>query len=124
MQPANRARIFSCASAGAIQLLFGPASSLLRVHTKVRCSTRATSEGLERARWQPGNSFSLSFNSSPLAFSCSRQPRDFALGTFAPVDRSWLGQVTDRFHPFGDLRGKFRQREDGVRGSGHAFQSL
>ena len=30
MQPANSASIFACASAGAIQLLFGPASSLSR----------------------------------------------------------------------------------------------
>ena len=46
--PSNSASIFACASAGAIQWLFGPASSLLGVQTKVRCSTRATSDGCER----------------------------------------------------------------------------
>ena len=48
MQPANSASIFACASAGAIQWLLGPASSCCGVQTKVRCSTRATSLGLER----------------------------------------------------------------------------
>ena len=36
--------------AGAIQLLVGPASSLVGVQMKVRCSTRATSFGLDRCR--------------------------------------------------------------------------
>ena len=50
MQPSNsgvqRARVIS---SGAIQLLVGPASSLLREQMKVRSSTRATSLG-SRAR--------------------------------------------------------------------------
>ena len=40
----------ACASAGAIQLLFGPASSFSAVQTKVRCSVRATSCGALRCR--------------------------------------------------------------------------
>ena len=48
------ARILARASLGAIQVLLGPASSGFVVHTKVRCSTRATSEGCERARKQFG----------------------------------------------------------------------
>ena len=50
MQPLYRASISAWASSGAIQLLFGPASAGLWVQTKVRCSTRATSEGLDRCR--------------------------------------------------------------------------
>jgi len=48
--PANRPSTLRCASAGSIQLLFGPASPLFFVQMKVRCSTRATSEGCERCR--------------------------------------------------------------------------
>jgi len=40
MQPANNASTLRCASAGSIQLLFGPASSLSFVQMNVRCSTR------------------------------------------------------------------------------------
>jgi hypothetical protein len=50
MQPANNASTLRCASAGSIQLLFGPASSLSFVQMNVRCSTRATSDGCERCR--------------------------------------------------------------------------
>ena len=46
MQPANSASIFACAASGSIQLLLGPASYSWGVQTKVRCSTRATSEGI------------------------------------------------------------------------------
>ena len=48
MQPSNSASICAWPSAGAIQWLFGPASSCSLVQTKVRCSTRATSSGCER----------------------------------------------------------------------------
>ncbi len=67
MQPRNRSRILACASSGAIQLLFGPASSFEREQMKVRCSTRATSLGLERARLQPGKNSGLSGLSSTVA---------------------------------------------------------
>ena len=40
----------SLPSAGAIQLLVGPASSRVRVQMKVSCSVRATSEGWLRCR--------------------------------------------------------------------------
>ncbi len=56
MQPVKSAFILARASLGSIQLLFGPASSLFFEQMKVRCSTRATSLGCERAMWQPGNS--------------------------------------------------------------------
>jgi hypothetical protein len=45
MEPSKSAPTFFFASAGAIQLLFGPASSFCVVQTKVRCSVRATSVG-------------------------------------------------------------------------------
>ena len=48
--PSNMAPGFASAASGAIQLLLGPASSLVGVQMKVRCSTRATSLGLERWR--------------------------------------------------------------------------
>jgi len=52
--PSNSAPTFRFASAGAIQLLLGPASSFSDVQMKVRCSVRATSEGSERCRKQSG----------------------------------------------------------------------
>src|SRR3954467_4712497 len=74
MQPLNKSRIFACASDGAIQLLLGPASSLFVVQMNVRCSTRATSDGCEYARWQPGNVVGLSCLSSPVFSSdCLRR---------------------------------------------------
>src|SRR5580698_5550720 len=99
MQPANRARIFSCASLGDIQLLFGPASSLLRLQTKVRCSTRATSEGFERARWQPGNSFSFSSNRSPLACSWAvRRSISSSEPSHQYTEAGWVRLRTDSTH--------------------------
>ncbi len=50
MQLRNRPVSFSFISAGSIQLLLGPASTLRREQMKVRSSTRATSLGSERAR--------------------------------------------------------------------------
>jgi hypothetical protein len=54
MAPLNRALSPVCSSsrisAGAIQLLVGPASSFFSLQMKVRSSTRATSLGLVTAR--------------------------------------------------------------------------
>ncbi len=50
MQPLNSPRSVAFISLGSTQLLFGPASLLLRGQTKVRSSMRATSFGSERAR--------------------------------------------------------------------------
>jgi hypothetical protein len=50
IEPLNNAPTFCFASAGAIQLLFGPASACCAVQTKVRCSVRATSLGSLRCR--------------------------------------------------------------------------
>ena len=50
MQPLNRPSSSSRISAGARQLLVGPASCSRSVQMNVRSSTRATSFGEERAR--------------------------------------------------------------------------
>ena len=63
--PSNSASTFACAAAGSIQLLFGPASSLLFVQTNVKCSTRATSVGWERCSQQFGCVSPLSAISVP-----------------------------------------------------------
>ena len=48
--PLKYAPALALASAGAIQLLVGPASSFSRLLMKVSCSVRATSEGWLRCR--------------------------------------------------------------------------
>jgi hypothetical protein len=50
MAPSNSAPTLRLASAGSIQLLVGPASSLAGEQMKVRCSVRATSDESERWR--------------------------------------------------------------------------
>ena len=50
MQPAKRPFSVRRISAGATQLLVGPASSELSLQMNVRSSTRATSEGSDSAR--------------------------------------------------------------------------
>src|SRR3954471_14410271 len=50
MQPSNSGCSVARMSAGAIQLLVGPASSFFCEQMKVRSSTRATSPGSEHAR--------------------------------------------------------------------------
>ena len=50
MEPLKSLARASRISAGSLQLLVGPASSSFSEQMKVRSSTRATSEGSERAR--------------------------------------------------------------------------
>jgi hypothetical protein len=50
MAPLKSGVSLAIASAGGIQLLFGPASSFRSVQTKVRCSVRATSCDALRCR--------------------------------------------------------------------------
>src|SRR5207248_10915787 len=52
--PFNRPRSFVYVSPGSDQLLVGPASSFVGVQTNVNCSTRATSFGFERYKYECG----------------------------------------------------------------------
>src|SRR3954451_15339971 len=54
MQPSNRPRSSAFISWGSRQLFVGPASSSVREQMNVRSSTRATSAGSERARYEFG----------------------------------------------------------------------
>ena len=67
MAPVN----FSCRvafiSLGSAQWFVGPASSSFSQQMKVRDSTRATSDGLERARKELGRFSSLSLVNMPLS---------------------------------------------------------
>ena len=65
--PASSARI----SSGSRQLFVGPASAGSGEQMKVRSSTRATSPGSERARYDPGRSSGLSSISVPAPTSLS-----------------------------------------------------
>ena len=67
MQPANRPSSVARISAGAIQLLVGPASSRCSVQMKVRSSTRATSVGSDQARKEPGRLAGFSGRRVPAA---------------------------------------------------------
>ena len=57
-------------SAGSLQLLVGPASPSFCEQMKVRSSTRATSDGLEWARYELGRLASESFSNVPPSTSC------------------------------------------------------
>ena len=50
MQPSNNSRSVARISCGSRQLFVGPASSSVAEQMNVRSSTRATSDGSERAR--------------------------------------------------------------------------
>src|SRR5260370_31620418 len=58
--PLSSSRSFAYVSVGSAQLFVGPASSFVGVQTKVNCSTRATSFGLDRCRYERRNFFSFS----------------------------------------------------------------
>ena len=93
----NVARI----SSGATQLLLGPASSSLALHTKVRSSMRATSSGSERARKQPGRFFSFNRISMPEA-TISLHKRSYS--SFDPSHHTmrsgWVILATSATHAF------------------------
>src|SRR6201995_218112 len=55
MQPRYRSVMMDRISAGSIQLLVGPASISFSEQMKVRDSTRATSEGSDKARYEFGS---------------------------------------------------------------------
>src|SRR4249920_1744377 len=70
MHPRYRSVIVDFISAGATQLLVGPALSSLALQMYVRSSTRATSSGSEAAQNELGLLSSSSLTSVPAATSC------------------------------------------------------
>src|SRR6266496_388364 len=62
--PLSRPCNFEYVSAGSDQLFVGPASAFVGVQIKVNCSTRATSFGFERCKYERGAFFSFSFIST------------------------------------------------------------
>jgi len=73
MQPENKPSSVERISAGAAQLLVGPASSRSSLQMNVRSSTRATSCGSERARYEFGRFSGFSRRSVPVATICSHK---------------------------------------------------
>src|SRR3954447_18246911 len=69
MQPAKSLSSASRISEGSRQLFVGPASSSRSEQMNVRSSTRATSDGLERAREELGRLASESFSKVPASTS-------------------------------------------------------
>src|SRR5437764_1393013 len=55
--PLRSSRSFAYVSVGSAQLFVGPASCFVGVQTKVNCSTRATSFGFDRCRYECGTFF-------------------------------------------------------------------
>src|SRR5947208_9449974 len=70
IEPLKRSVSVSRISCGSRQLLVGPASASSSEQMKVRSSTRATSPGLERARYEFGRLASESFSNVPASTSC------------------------------------------------------
>src|SRR5208337_3864226 len=77
MQPSNSPRKVARISSGGAQLFVGPASSLLFEQMKVRSSTRATSDGCERAKYEFGRLSGLRRMSVPAA-TISAQIRSYS----------------------------------------------
>ena len=77
IDPLNSSSRISRISAGSRQLLVGPASSSRSEQMKVRSSTRATSSGSERARYEFGRLASESFSKVPASTS-SWQRRSYS----------------------------------------------
>src|SRR5882724_3602300 len=65
MQPLNFSSMTFFISAASAQLFVGPASSFVLEQMNVRSSTRATSLGCERARYEPGRFCALSLMNVP-----------------------------------------------------------
>ena len=82
---------------------WGPRRRGLRVQTKVRCSTRATSEGCERCRWQPGKLAGLSGSKSLLATSSRSMRLILRVAAVAPMDAIRLRELRDLIDPGRDV---------------------
>jgi hypothetical protein len=103
IEPSKRSRRTAFISAGSIQLLVGPASSLVLEQMNVRSSTRATSLGSDRARKLFGRRCSFNRMNVPASTS-SWQSRSYSSSdpshqcTSAGLHRSTIS-ATHRFNP-------------------------
>src|SRR5436309_15784325 len=86
---------FEYVSAGSDQLLVGPASSFVGVQMNVNCSTRATSFGFERCKYECGSFVSFNFNKT-FCFNDSETRNSFS--AFEPshqkIFSGWLSNST------------------------------
>ncbi len=98
-RPANVARI----SAGAIQLLVGPASASFSEQMKVRSSTRATSLGSEARVEGVRALLGVQPHERAAVDQLGGQPVPFLLRAVAPHDGVGLGQFGDLADPFSQL---------------------
>ena len=99
MQPRYSSVMRCFISAGAIQLLVGPASASSTEQMKVRSSTRATSDGSVRAQNEFGLRSGSSGTSVPAATSSSVSRSHSSVGAVAPHDPVRGGQLGDLAHP-------------------------
>ena len=110
MQPSNSWRRRAFISRGSTQLLVGPASALWMLQMKVRSSTRATSEGSERARKLPGRLSAVERQQRAVADQLRAQPAVLLLGAVAPDDALRAGQIARPPSPTGAGAGAGRSR--------------
>ena len=99
IEPWNRPLSVSRISSGARQLFVGPASSSRSEQMKVRSSTRATSPGSERARYEFGRLASESFSNVPASTSASqRLSYSSALPSHQWIESGWVSSATSSTH--------------------------
>ena len=97
MHPRYRSVIVDFISAGATQLLVGPAVSSLALQMNVRSSTRATSSGSEAAQNELGLFSSFSLTSVPASTSCVVMRSHSAAEPSHHTTRSgWVRSATSR----------------------------
>ncbi len=99
IEPRYSSVIRAFISAGSIQLLVGPASASSTEQMKVRCSTRATSDGSVRAQNEFGFFSSLSRTSVPAGDQLVGQRLVLRVGAVDPVDPVRLGEFGDLGNP-------------------------
>ena len=110
MEPANFSLSFAFISAGSAQLLVGPASVARRVQMNVRSSTRATSDGVERARKELGRFSGFSRVKTPRStsscvsrFHSASDPSHHSIESGWQRDRTSSIQASRRGWAMGEL---------------------
>jgi hypothetical protein len=100
MHPSNSPSSVRRICAGATQLLVGPASSRDSLQMNVRSSTRATSEGSERARKLPGRFTGSSAMNVPAAtISSHRRRYSSSLPSHHAMRSGLVSAAISRTHP-------------------------